>query len=105
MTSANVRKELENVTLDDVDKLEKELGRGAYGRVFTVKYCGLVCAAKEIHPILIDSVNPQEKQAVKDAFIRECINCSTLRHPNIVQFMGVFYSSQQSNLPIMVMPK
>jgi len=99
----NVRKELEDVTLDDVDTLDKELGRGAYGRVFTVKYCGLVCAAKEIHPILIDSVNPEEKQAIKDAFIRECINCSTLRHPNIVQFMGVFYSSQQSNLPIMVM--
>ena len=24
----------------------KEIGRGAYGRVFTVKYCGLICAAK-----------------------------------------------------------
>jgi len=29
----------------------KELGRGAYGKVYAVKYCQTVCAAKEIHSI------------------------------------------------------
>ena len=30
----------------------KELGRGAYGRVYAVKCCQIICAAKEIHSIL-----------------------------------------------------
>ena len=33
----------------------EELGRGAYGRVFKAKYRRSVCAAKEIHSILIQS--------------------------------------------------
>ena len=32
----------------------EELGRGSYGRVFKAKYRGSVCAAKEIHSILIE---------------------------------------------------
>ena len=32
---------------------DRELGRGAYGRVFAVEYNGVTCAAKEIHPILV----------------------------------------------------
>ena len=34
----------------------KELGRGAYGKVYAIKYCQTVCAAKEIHSILIEDV-------------------------------------------------
>ena len=30
----------------------KEIGVGAYGRVFEVEYCGTVFAAKEVHQIL-----------------------------------------------------
>ena len=29
----------------------EEIGRGAYGVVYKVKYCGVEYAAKEIHPI------------------------------------------------------
>ena len=73
----------------------QELGRGAYGRVFTVKYCELVCAAKEIHPILIEGVSPAERKTIIDNFIRECHHCSVIRHPNIVQFLGVYYSFEK----------
>ena len=31
---------------------DRELGHGAYGRVFAVDYNGVTCTAKEIHSLL-----------------------------------------------------
>ena len=31
----------------------KEIGRGAYGRVFEIDYEGTLCAAKEVHALLL----------------------------------------------------
>ena len=102
--------QLKDLALEDVIPQNKELGRGAYGKVFTVDHLGLPCAAKEIHSLLIDGVSPEEKKAIKDGFIRECYHSSLIRHPNIVQFMGVYYakpsdvySDPRTDLPIMVM--
>ena len=95
--------------LKDVVPLgSEELGRGAYGRVYKVKYCELMCAAKEIHSILIEGVNKDERAHIVQSFFKECHQCSQLRHPNIIQFMGVYYPSQNDNaatsqLPVMVM--
>ena len=98
--------QLKDLTLEDVIPQNKELGRGAYGKVFTVDHLGLPCAAKEIHSLLVDGVSPEDKKAIKDGFIRECYHSSLIRHPNIVQFMGVYYakpSDPRADLPIMVM--
>ena len=106
MASKELTDQLKDLTLEDVIPQNKELGRGAYGKVFTVKYLGLPCAAKEIHSLLIDGVGAEEKKAIKDGFIRECYHSSLIRHPNIVQFMGVYYakpSDPRTDLPIMVM--
>ena len=81
----------------------KELGRGAYGRVFTVKYCGHSFAAKEIQRNLLDGVSDEERDAVVKSFLQECYRCVNLRHPNIVQFIGVYWSQWQQHLPVMVM--
>ena len=80
-----------------------EIGRGAYGRVFTVKYCGLICAAKEIHSLLVEGVGHQQQQSVREGFLRECQHCSVLNHPNIVRFMGIYYPKESSTLPIIIM--
>ena len=72
----------------------REIGRGAYGRVFTVKYYGLICAAKEIHLFLVEDV---------ERFLRECQHCSVLNHPNIVRFMGIYYPKVDSTIPVMIM--
>ena len=64
--------ELKDVTLKGVVPLK---GRGAYGTVFTVKYGGVVCAAKKIHPILTDNVSPEQRKGIKDDFIKECLRC------------------------------
>ena len=86
----------------------KELGRGAYGKVYVVKYCQTVCAAKEIHSILIEDVGETERRLTIESFLRECRQCSMLRHPNIIQFLGVYYptgagGANRMRLPVMVM--
>ena len=86
----------------------KELGRGSYGKVYTVKYCQTVCAAKEIHSILMEDVGESERRLTIESFLRECRQCSTLRHPNVIQFLGVYYQTEAGGadsmrLPVMVM--
>ena len=86
----------------------KELGRGAYGKVYEVKYCQTVCAAKEIHSILIEDVGETERRLTIESFLRECRQCSMLRHPNVIQFLGVYYptgadGANRMRLPVMVM--
>ena len=82
---------------------EQNLGRGAYGIVFKARYRGHVCAAKEIHAILIKEAHtPVERRTLQDNFIRECDHCSKLNHPNIVRFIGVYHPPQQL-LPVMIM--
>ena len=95
--------ELKDVTLKEITKLNDQLGCGSYGNVFTVKYDGVICAAKEIHPILIENVSSEEHNRIKNDFVRECLCCSRIQHPNVVQFLGVYYQSEQSVFPIMVM--
>ena len=100
--ASKVLDQLKDLTLEAVVPQNTELGRGAYGKVFTVNHLGLPCAAKEIHSLLLDGVSLEDKKAIKDGFIRECYYSSLIRHPNIVQFMGVYYT-ERSDLPIMVM--
>ena len=84
------------------------MGRGAYGRVYAVKYCETICAAKEIHSILVEGVGQVQMQRTIESFMRECRQCSTLRHPNVIQFLGVYYptvagGADGMRLPVMVM--
>ena len=99
----------EGLQLKGVTELNRdELGRGAYGRVYAVKYCQTICAAKEIHSILVEGVGQVEMQRTIESFMRECRQCSALRHPNVIQFLGVYYptgagGANRMRLPVMVM--
>ena len=92
------------VSESDVEFLrDQNLGRGAYGVVFKARYRGSVCAAKEIHSILIEAAyTPAERRRLQDNFIRECDHCSKLNHPNIVRFIGIYHPPQQL-FPVMIM--
>ena len=94
---------LQNLALRDVTPLDQELGHGAYGKVFIVKYLENIYAAKEIHPLLLEVANPEEKRKIKSNFLRECYHCSLLSHPNIVRFIGVYYPERISLFPVMMM--
>ena len=67
----------------------REIGRGAYGRVFEVNYAGTICAAKEVHALLLQYALGDDLQKIKGDFLTECHIWSTLRHPCIVQFLGL----------------
>ena len=95
----------EGLQLKGVTKLNRdELGRGAYGKVYAVKYCQTICAAKEIHSILVEGVGQVEMQRTIQSFMRECRQCSTLRHPNVIQFLGVYYPTEAGGANMMGLP-
>ena len=76
----------------------KEVGTGSYATVVEVDYFGTVCVGKKLHRILHD-------QGVGDLvrrFREECRLLSQLRHPHIVQFIGVYFEPG-SRVPTLVM--
>ena len=79
------------------------IGSGTYGKVFEVEFCGRVCAAKEL--CIHQEMKPEEFEATKRTFLTECIQSSSLSHPNIVQFLGMYNPGGQSLLPVLVMER
>ncbi|XP_065914897.1 uncharacterized protein [Dysidea avara] len=89
--------------LHGVSSTGKELGVGAYGRVLEVCVHGTTrAAAKEIHSILVDSVTPAEGTITKQKFLDECRISSRIRHPNVVEVLGIHYPAP-NKLPWLVM--
>ena len=80
------------------------LGRGSYGQVLEVDWHGTICAAKNVHDIFLDGVSPAESRRVISDFERECQTWSQLRHPNVVQLLGVYFK-KDSSVPILVLEK
>ena len=74
------------------------LGSGAYGQVCRAALDELPCAAKLLHAILLDPDRPRNRTL----FERECRFLSEIRHPNIVQYLGVA-QDEESGLPILLM--
>ena len=88
MTSSCVTTNWGSLILHGVNPTGKEIGVGAYARVFEVDYAGTLCAAKEIHALLIHYSQAQNLHKIEDDFLSECQIWSTLRHPCVVQFLG-----------------
>ena len=74
-------------------------GRGCYGSVTLVRVNeGAKCIEKRLHDILTgygqhEQIGEQQKGDIEEKFREECLYLSRLRHPNIVQFIGVRYTS------------
>ena len=98
----DISETLKQLTLSGVNPEGRELGRGAYGKVYTVKYRGAVYAAKEIHALLLETAGVEGVRTLRENFIRECSHCSKLNHVNVVRLVGIYYTSKES-LPVMVM--
>ena len=102
----------QNFILKDIELYPKlhpdkyELGCGSYGKVRMAKYCHTICAAKEIHYNLYNNATEEEIRRTVNKFMNECERCSTVRHPHIVQFLGVYYPSPTNDsLPLLIMEK
>ena len=66
-------------------------GTGSFGAVYDVKVNGFPCIAKRLHDVLrqVDGTSGQDGSSVCKRFLQECTLLSSLRHPNIVQFIGI----------------
>ena len=94
---------LSELKIYDVRRTDRKLGAGAFGTVFEVKWNGTACAAKFMHDIFMEILSAEEKQTFIAAFEKECATWSALRHPQIVQFLGIYFDP--SHTPVMVLEK
>ena len=102
---ATTFKSLEAYKLDNVRVTDHELGRGSYAVVLELNYKGLKCAGKKIHDLLLtveDENDSQDNRSIIVRFEKECQLLSQVRHPNIVQFLGVHFQDNMQS-PFLVM--
>ena len=90
---------LEPYKLTGIIVTDRELGHGSYATVLELQYMGLKCAGKKIHELLLRQGGAS--YTVR-RFEEECRLLSQVRHPNIVQFLGVHFQ-QGVPVPILVM--
>ena len=93
-------------TITNVQFTGTRIGSGSYGIVEAVEVAGASCAAKKIHDCFQDRSEIPEAQICKleRQFVVECQLMSTLRHPHIVQFIGVCFMDG-SRVPALVMER
>ena len=92
----DARAALQRYQLHGVRETGEELGRGSYAAVVAVDYKGMRCAAKNIYNIL------SEGDRYVTRFGEECRLLGALRHPHIVQFLGIYFD-RATDLPVLVM--
>ena len=85
----------------------RQVGSGCYGTVYAVEVDGVQCIAKRVQDILLgeeghENVGGDQRRAMQLKFRQECILLSKIRHPNIVQFMGVRYGQDMYDLTLVM---
>ena len=85
--------------LTGVTVTDRKLGHGSYATVLELEYMGLKCAGKKIHELLLEQ---GDASYTVRRFEEECRLLSQVRHPNIVQFLGVYFQ-EGVRAPILVM--
>ena len=96
--------DLASFVVSNVRPTGRELGKGAYGSVEEVEIPGAVCAAKKIHTEFLNVGSREDISYMITKFASECRLMSKLRHPHIVQFLGVCYLPGEK-LPSLVMER
>jgi len=95
------RRGLQRFRLTGVRDVGREIGRGSYAAVVELQFRGLKCAGKKLHRTLYDNSFIREQEGMLQRFETECEILSELRHPRVVQFMGVHFEAG-SILPVLV---
>ncbi|XP_065883988.1 probable serine/threonine-protein kinase DDB_G0281745 [Dysidea avara] len=90
---------LTSFTSNEVTRTGIEIGRGSYGRVLEVYVRGTLCAAKEIHSILLENRSSEELKSMKDSFFTECAK-GIIHHPNVIQILGIHHPAQSQEIPL-----
>ena len=90
---------LDPYKLNGVTVTNRKLGQGSYANVLELEYLGLKCSGKRIHDELLKE---GKTSYTLRRFEEECRLLSQVRHPNIVQFLGVHFHENEQ-VPILVM--
>ena len=101
MASLAIAQNFAALKIYDLQRKDRKLGSGAFGTVYEVEWNGTACAAKFMHDIFKEILSEEEKQTFITAFVKECATWAALRHPQIVQFLGIYYDP--SRTPVMVL--
>ena len=101
--------ELSRYLIDELEGLEEGVrqGSGSFGSVYKVRVNGMPCIAKRLHDILDSrqaAVGPGSptRASIRQRFRNECLLLSRIRHPNIVQFLGVHYGKDPEDLTLVL---
>ena len=92
---------LQEYLLKGVKRNGRQLGNGVYGIVEELEVNGVVVAGKKLHETLVDPSNLGAYN-VGAQFVKECNIMSRLRHPHIVQFLGIYFQ-ERAPFPVLVM--
>ena len=92
------------LSFDSIQETQESIDIGTYGKVFKVGYFGAVCIAKEFpRKLYTDSTS---QNGVKDHILNKSQRLTQLRHPNVVQCLGIYFKPDPSQMrPVMVMEK
>ena len=88
--------QLQEYVLQDVTAGE-HVGDGAFGYVTKLYYNGMLVAGKTLHIILLHC----HEGNLREKFVHECRLLKDLRHPHIVQFLGICFL--ELSMPVLVM--
>ena len=107
MTSSAAAVCFEGLTISGVHLSKNIIGVGAFGSVVESHWHGTPCVTKQLHNVFHHYLPPSELESLVMSFCRECTTWASLRHPHIVQFLGVFFPSDapHSALPALVLEK
>ena len=99
---ADIREPLQQLTYAAgpwIEETRIKLGQGHYGTVHAVKIRGLQCAGKKFDARLFEK--PADQQGAEGSttgqiFVEQCLQLAQVRHPNVVQLLGVFFDGSSS---------
>jgi serine/threonine protein kinase len=97
---ADIKESLERLTYAAgpwIEETRVKLGQGHYGTVYAVKIRGLQCAGKKFDATLFEKPardhHEGEESTTGQVFVEQCLQLAQVRHPNVVQLLGVLFDS------------
>ena len=103
MASLAIAQPYASLKIYDLRRTNWRLGVGAFGTIYEVEWNRTSCAVRFIHDIFKETLSVEEKQIFITEFKKGCSTWAALRHPQIVQFLGIYYDP--SCTPVMVLEK